>query len=46
VVAEEGGGMPNARTQNIPFLCQQQGVRCITFNTLLRETGWREGGRR
>src|ERR1700730_6453897 len=46
VVAEEGGWMPNARTQNIPFLCQQHAVRCITFNTLLRETGWREGGRR
>jgi hypothetical protein len=46
VVAEEGSGMPNTRTQNIPFLCQQHAVRCITFNTLLRETGWREGGRR
>jgi uncharacterized protein DUF4411 len=44
VVAEEGGGKPNSKKQNIPYICQEQKVRCITFNAFLRETGWREGG--
>lgn len=39
VTEEEKGKETNPK---IPYLCGQEGLRCINFNELLRETAWRE----
>ncbi len=43
VVTEEGTSR-NPNSPKIPFICNQEGLRSCSFNTFLRETGWRERG--
>jgi hypothetical protein len=40
VVTEEDRG--KAGNPKIPYICREEGLTCINFNTLLRNTGWRE----
>jgi hypothetical protein len=39
VTEEERGKETNPK---IPYICAQERMRCINFNTLLRETSWKE----
>ena len=43
VVTEEDKGKET--NPKIPYLCEQEGIRCTNFNGLLRETSWRERSR-
>ena len=39
VVSEEKGG--SAGRPKIPFVCQNEGIRCMTLLEFIRELGWR-----
>lgn len=41
VVTEEGTSR-NANNPKIPFVCDNEGLKCCNFNGFLRQTGWSE----
>jgi hypothetical protein len=41
VVTEETGQRASMNKPKIPFICQREGIRCVSFVDMLRETGLR-----